>query len=292
MPGSQQGRQPLPELPGRRFVRQVQGQRGLAIIGAMHEMDSQTGAGGGLAQERADDAELVARIRAWGKELGFASIGIAGVDVSAATPWLMRWLELGRHGEMDYMAKHAALRAAPQELLPGTRSVISARLPYWPKAADAEQALADHRARLRLALCAWPRLSPDGASPRLQKLADRLRHESERRAPAEPFACRVFSDSAPVLESEFARQSGVAWRGKHTLTLTRTGSWHFLGEIYISLPLPADPPIDEHCGTCRRCLDACPTAAIVAPYEVDARRCISYLTIELRGSPFRSPCGR
>jgi epoxyqueuosine reductase len=237
-----------------------------------------------LAQERADDAELVARIRAWGQELGFASIGIAGVDVSAATPWLMRWLEHrparrdGLYGQTGGSARSAAGAAGGHPLGDfGSPAVL----------AEGCRCRADPcrpPARLRLALCAWPRLSLGGASHRLQKLADRLRHESERRAPAEPFACRVFSDSAPVLESEFARQSGVAWRGKHTLTLTRTGSWHFLGEIYISLPLPADPPIDEHCGSCRRCLDACPTAAIVAPYEVDARRCISYLTIELRGS--------
>jgi epoxyqueuosine reductase len=246
-------------------------------------MDPPAGADNGLAQEQTDYAELVARIRAWGQELGFASIGIAGVDVSAATPWLMRWLEHGRHGEMDYMAKQAALRAAPQDLLAGTRSVISARLPYWPEAADAEQTLADRR----LAYVSRYALGRDyhlTVRHRLQKLADRLRQESERMALAEPFACRVFADSAPVMESEFARQSGVAWRGKHTLTLTRTGSWHFLGEIYTSLPLPADPPMDEHCGSCRRCLDACPTAAIVAPYEVDARLCISYLTIELQGS--------
>jgi epoxyqueuosine reductase len=225
---------------------------------------------------------LVKQIKHWGVELGFAELGIARADVSAASPDLLRWLALDRHGEMDYMAKHAGLRTQPDALVAGTRSVISARLPYWPQAADSEQVLANGE----LAYISRYALGRDyhkSVRNRLQKLAERISEALRLQAPDMPFAYRVFADSAPVMEVEFARQSGVAWRGKHTLSLTRTGSWHFLGEIYTSLPLPPDAPIQTHCGDCTRCIDVCPTAAIVAPYEVDARRCISYLTIELAG---------
>jgi epoxyqueuosine reductase len=230
-----------------------------------------------------DTIALVKKIRAWGQELGFAEIGIASADVSAATPELLRWLALGRHGEMDYMAKHAGLRARPQTLVAGTLSVISARLPYWPRAADSEPVLADRELGY-IARYALGRDYHQTVRKRLQRLATRMQAELDLCGRGEGFAYRVFCDSAPVMEVEFARQAGISWRGKHTLALTREGSWHFLGEIYTTLPLPADAPVAEHCGTCRNCLDACPTGAIVAPYEVDARLCISYLTIELKGS--------
>lgn len=256
----------------------------------MQEKNSKTDKGETLARtaQNVDDngidfAALVTKIKHWGRALGFAELGIASADVSAATPELMRWLELGRHGEMDYMAKHAALRAEPQALVPGTLSVISARLPYWPQADDAEAVLADP-ALAYVSRYALGRDYHKSIRNRLQKLADRLRSEIESLGLVDGFAYRVFADSAPVMEVEFARQAGIAWRGKHTLALTRQGSWHFLGDIYTSLPLPPDAPVDEHCGDCRRCLDACPTQAIVGPYEVDARRCISYLTIELHGA--------
>ncbi len=252
----------------------------------MQEKNSTTGSTDPLEQrptEWATWALLVNKIKAWGQELGFAELGIGSADVSSATPKLMRWLELGRHGEMDYMAKHAALRAAPQALVPGTLSVIAVRLPYWPEAAAAEQVLTNDELGY-ISRYALGRDYHKTLRQRLQKLADRIAAEVQALGLPEPFAYRVFSDSAPVMEVEFARQSGIAWRGKHTLSLTRQGSWHFLGEIYTTLPLPPDQTVTEHCGDCRRCLDVCPTAAIVAPYEVDARRCISYLTIELQGS--------
>ncbi|HMW17305.1 MAG TPA: tRNA epoxyqueuosine(34) reductase QueG [Accumulibacter sp.] len=238
-----------------------------------------------------DYRELTRKIKHWGRELGFASVGIADVDVTAAVPRLQRWLALERHGEMDYMAKHASLRASPECLLAGVRSVISVRLPYWPAAADAHAVLAD-RQRAYVSRYALGRDYHKTVRQRLKRLGECLAEEVTQKmtqktagkAVGEPLLWRGFADSAPVLETEFASRSGTAWRGKHALTLTRQGSWHFLGEIYCNLPLPADAPIAEHCGDCRRCIEVCPTQAIVAPYEVDARRCISYLTIELGGS--------
>ncbi|MBS1229403.1 MAG: iron-sulfur cluster binding protein [Proteobacteria bacterium] len=249
----------------------------------MHKKNSDTGALAAVARGPVDWGALVKKIKSWGQELGFAELGIAGADVSAASPGLLRWLELGRHGEMDYMAKHAALRSEPPALVPATQSVISARLPYWPAAADAQAVLADGQLGY-ISRYALGRDYHKTFRLRLQKLAERIGQAVATSEADSSYAYRVFADSAPVMEVEFARQSGIAWRGKHTLSLTRSGSWHFLGEIYCTLPLPPDAPIAEHCGSCTRCIAACPTAAIVAPYEVDARRCISYLTIELPGA--------
>jgi epoxyqueuosine reductase len=174
---------------------------------------------------------------------------------------------------MDYMARHAALRADPQQLVPGTVTVISAAIDYLPAAE-----IPDDPQGAAISRYALGRDYHKVVRNRLQKLADAVADL------VGPFGYRVFSDSAPVLEVEFARQGGLGWRGKHTLLLSRAGSWRFLGEIYCDLALPADAPTAEHCGTCTACIDACPTGAIVAPYRVDARRCISYLTIELGGA--------
>ncbi len=185
----------------------------------------------------------------------------------------MQWLAQGRHGDMEYMARHGALRARPAELQAGTLRVISCRLPYF---SGTEPELSADQAQI--SRYARGRDYHKVVRSRLQQLCDRIAAEIG------VFAYRVFSDSAPVMEVELARKAGLGWRGKHTLLLDRSGSWFFLGEIYTDLPLPCDAPVEEHCGTCRRCIDACPTGAITAPYELDARRCISYLTIELKGA--------
>ena len=248
----------------------------------MHTKHSNTAAAAILPDDGVDGAALVRKIKRWGMEQGFSSIGIARADVSQASMRLERWLGLGRHGEMDYMAKHRELRARPEALVPHTVSVISARMPYWPQAAESARVLADKEAAY-VARYALGRDYHRKVRQQLQRLATRIGTELAAAQPGVPFSYRVFSDSAPVMEVEFAVQAGISWRGKHTLTLSRDGSWHFLGEIYTSLDLPTDAAVDEHCGTCSRCIEACPTSAIVAPYELDARLCISYLTIELHG---------
>ena len=229
---------------------------------------------------RQADLERIARdIRTWGRELGFAAIGVSDTELSAEETRLLAWLDKGRHGEMHYMARHGARRARPAELVPGTVRVITARLDYLPPgAAGAESVLADSR-RAYVARYALGRDYHKVMRRKLQRLADRIG------AAVGPFNYRVFADSAPVLEVALAARAGLGWRGKHTLLLTReAGSFFFLGEIYTDLPLAPTDAVSEHCGTCHACLDACPTGAIVAPYELDARRCISYLTIELAGS--------
>ena len=261
----------------------------------------------GIAPCVLDDAALAAlaaRIKAWGRELGFGAIGISDTDLSDAEAGLATWLEAGCHGEMDYMAKHGMKRARPAELVAGTRRVISARLAYLPGDTFAAGTPADgvpqpdwrarERARLDDPQAAVVSIYARGRDyhkvlrNRLQTLAERIEREIGA------FGYRVFTDSAPVLEVELAQKAGVGWRGKHTLLLQRdAGSLFFLGEIYVDIPLPADALTapgtapetpGAHCGSCTRCIAACPTGAIVAPYRVDARRCISYLTIELKGS--------
>ena len=218
------------------------------------------------------------RIRQWGRDLGFDAVAIAGTELDAEEARLMEWLGRGWHGEMDYMARHGERRARPAELVPGTLSVITARLNYTPAdARDADEVLADPE----LAFVSRYALGRDYHKvmrAKLQSLADRMTSEIG------PFHYRVFSDSAPVMEVSLAQRSGLGWRGKHTLLLSRdAGSLFFLGELFVALDLARDPPVTEHCGTCSRCIEVCPTQAIVAPYQLDARRCISYLTIEHHG---------
>ncbi len=226
-----------------------------------------------------DYASLATQIGDWGRALGFDAVGVSDADLAAEEVQLMNWLALGRHGEMDYMARHGARRARPADLVPGTLRVITARLNYWPEHAErAHDVLADPR-RGYVARYALGRDYHKVLRGRLAKLARRVEDA------VGPFGHRVFTDSAPVLEVALAAKSGLGWRGKHTLLLSReAGSYFFLGEIYTNLPLPVTPAVTAHCGTCSACIAACPTGAIVAPYEVDARRCISYLTIELKGS--------
>jgi epoxyqueuosine reductase len=229
-------------------------------------------------------AQIVSQIQDWGRELGFSQIGVSGVDLTDAEPGLMDWLARGFHGDMHYMASHGRLRARPAELHPGTVSVVTAAMDYLPASAPADwQAIEWQRLRRPdeavVSLYARGRDYHKVLRQRLQKLALRMS------AAYGPLGHRVFTDSAPVLEVELASRSGLGWRGKHTLALQRDGgSMFFLGEIFIDLPLPPTPPVSAHCGRCRACLDVCPTQAIVAPYRLDARRCISYLTIEHAGA--------
>ena len=226
-----------------------------------------------------DWAALAASIRQWGNDLGFEAVGVSDVDLAVEELRLLNWLDAGRHGEMHYMARHGSARARPAALVPGTLRVITARLNYWPVEASPARDVLDDSHRAYVARYALGRDYHKVLRGRLAQLAERIAGE------VGPFGHRVFTDSAPVLEVALAAKSGLGWRGKHTLLLTRdAGSYFFLGEIYTDLPLPVTPPVSAHCGSCTACLAACPTGAIVAPYELDARRCISYLTIELKGS--------
>ena len=224
-------------------------------------------------------SQLAAQIKSWGIELGFQAVGIAGVEMPQAEQRLLEWLAAGRHGAMNYMAKHGSKRAQPAQLLPGTLRVISARLDYQaPQARDSWEVMHDPESAF-ISRYALGRDYHKLMRQRLQQLADRMTESIG------PFQHRVYTDSAPVMEVELAQLAGLGWRGKHTLLLQREhGSWFFLGEIYTDLELPIDTPTDNHCGTCQACIDICPTRAIVAPYQLDARRCISYLTIELKDS--------
>jgi epoxyqueuosine reductase len=227
-------------------------------------------------------AGLRENIRRWGTDLGFDAIGFSGVRIAAAEENLRAWLAAGCHGEMDYMAAYETdagnKRARPSELVPGTASIITARMNYLPHAADALETLAAGD-RAFISRYALGRDYHKLLRARLQKLADRITSEIGQ------FSYRVFTDSAPVMEAALAQASGLGWRGKHTLLLDRdAGSWFFLGEIFTDLALAGDTPVTDHCGTCTACISACPTAAIVAPYRLDARLCVSYLSIELKGS--------
>jgi epoxyqueuosine reductase len=224
------------------------------------------------------DAGLVARLRGWATALGFSDLGVAGIDLEQAEERLLEWLAAGFHGEMDYLARHGTRRSRPADLVPGTLRVICVRMDYWqPDAADAKALLAQPE-RGYVARYALGRDYHRIMRPRLARLAERIGTEIA------PHGYRAFVDSGPVLEKPLAALAGLGWQGKHTNLISReAGSWFLLGEIYTDLPLPIGEPASGHCGSCRTCLDVCPTQAIIAPWVLDARRCISYLTIEQRG---------
>jgi epoxyqueuosine reductase len=223
-----------------------------------------------------DYSALAQRVKQWGLEVGFQAVGITDADLSAAEPRLLGWLDQGWHGEMEYMARHGALRARPAELKPGTVRVISCRMDYLN---DPAPAISAESEKASIARYARGRDYHKVLRARLQALCERIEREIGG------FGYRVFSDSAPVMEVELAAKAGIGWRGKHTLLLNRdAGSWFFLGEIYCDIPLPLDSEVANSCGTCERCIAICPTQAIRGPYQLDARRCISYLTIEHQSS--------
>src|SRR3989454_1913301 len=225
-----------------------------------------------------DFAALAATIKTWGRELGFQAVGIADTDLAVVEPRLAAWLERGFAGELDYMRKHGVKRTRPASLVPGTLRIISARMDYRPRATESWSVLADG-SKAFVSRYALGRDYHKVLRGRLRQLAKKIAGEIGE------FGYRVFTDSAPVMEVELARKAGLGWRGKHTLLIAReAGSFFFLRDIYTDLPLPLDAPVGEHCGSCTKCLDVCPTRALFAPHVVDARRCISYLTIELKGS--------
>ncbi len=226
-----------------------------------------------------DFAQLATNVKTWGRALGFQEVGISDTELTREELYLQQWLDSGYHGEMDYMARHGTARTRPGQLVPGTVRVITARLNYQPPTArDSWQTLEDPDAAF-ISRYALGRDYHKVLRGKLQALATHI--ETQIGA----FKYRVFTDSAPVMEVALARKAGLGWRGKHTLLLTReAGSWFFLGELYTDLPLPIDGQVSEHCGSCTKCIDICPTKAIIAPYTLDARRCISYLTIEHKGS--------
>lgn len=222
---------------------------------------------------------LAEQIKSWGIDLGFQQIGISDTDLSKAEEYLQNWLQQDRHGEMQYMAAHGLKRSRPSLLQEGTCSIISARMDYLPEIPVISEKILDNSTAAFISRYALGRDYHKLLRNRLQKLANKIS------ATIGPYGYRAFVDSAPVLEKAIAEKAGLGWIGKHSNLINRQdGSWFFLGEIYTNLPLPSDIAATNHCGRCQACLDICPTQAIVAPYQVDARRCVSYLTIELHGS--------
>jgi len=230
-------------------------------------------------QAETDFNQLAASIKEWGRELGFDDVGIAEPPLPDDEAHLLRWLQRGYHGGMHYMGRHGVKRARPAQLVPGTQRIIAVRLNYRPPHLDSDSEVLADSARAFVARYALGRDYHKVMRKRLQRLAERIQ------AHIGPFGYRAFVDSAPVLEKALARNAGLGWIGKNTLILNRqAGSYFVLGELFTDLPLPTDEPVTAHCGSCRACLDVCPTGAIVGPYQLDARKCISYLTIEHYGS--------
>lgn len=249
-----------------------------------------------------DYEQLLQQISQWSKELGFQQLGVSDIDLTEHDKHLNDWIAAGFHGEMDYMHKHGSKRSHPEQLVDNTCRVISVRMDYMPPDCELSDAVLDNPKLGFISRYALGRDYHKVMRKRLQKLSDRIKTEIGE------FGYRVFVDSAPVLEKALAEKSGLGWIGKHTnLINSKAGSWFFLGEVYTDLPLPLSSSVkpksinsnktdlndiepgnmgdsENHCGTCTACLDICPTKAIIAPYKVDARRCISYLTIELHGS--------
>ncbi len=229
--------------------------------------------------------ELATNIKQWGLELGFQQIGITNTHLTQYEPHFLAWLQKKFHGEMHYMEAHGSKRYRPDELVPGTIRIISARMDYLPPGTEIPKVLQNPSLGY-ISRYALGRDYHKLMRKRLNVLAKKIASHTDY---------RVFSDSAPVLEKPLAEKAGLGWIGKHTNLINRqAGSWFFLGEIFTDLPLPIDTPVKNHCGTCKACIEVCPTQAIIGPYELDARRCISYLTIELRGSipiEFRSMMG-
>ncbi len=224
-----------------------------------------------------DQSTLAEQIRQWSRELGFQQTGITDVDLSSAEHRLQQWLDKGFHGDMEFMARHGLKRSRPELLVEGTRSIISVRLDYLPEPHPRIEQVLKDPATAFVSRYALGRDYHKLMRNRLQKLANKIEQAIG------PFGYRAFVDSAPVLEKAIAEKAGLGWIGKHSnLINAKAGSWFFLGEIYTDLPLKSDPPAKNHCGDCTACLDVCPTRAIVAPYQVDARLCVSYLTIELK----------
>ncbi len=220
---------------------------------------------------------LARQIKQWGVEFGFQQIGITDTDLTLYEPRFLAWLNKNFHGEMGYMSAHGAKRYRPDELVPGTLRIISARMDYLPPNAKIREIL-QNKNKAYLSRYALGRDYHKLIRKRLQKLAEKIT------SVIDSFGYRVFTDSAPILEKPLAEKAGLGWIGKHTnLINSKAGSWFFLGELFTDLPLPIDSPVKNHCGTCAACIQICPTQAIIAPYELDARRCISYLTIELKG---------
>jgi epoxyqueuosine reductase len=236
-----------------------------------------------------DYESLKQDIKRWGTDLGFNQIGISGTDLKEAEARLSAWLAEGRHGDMDYMSRHGRRRSRPAELVPGTLRIISARMDYLPPLARSASKVLSSKSLGYISRYALGRDYHKVLRSRLARLARRIGDH------VGAYGHRAFVDSAPVLEKAVAAKAGLGWIGKHTNLLAQNaGSWFFLGEIYTDLPLPEDRPVSAHCGNCRACIDVCPTQAIVAPYQLDARRCISYLTIELKDSipvDLRRPIG-
>jgi epoxyqueuosine reductase len=229
------------------------------------------------AKKALNPEQLANDIRRWGQDVGFQQVGISDIDLSRAESRLQSWLAKGFHGEMEYMSRHGLKRSRPELLVPGTVSVIAARMDYLPGNAAPMAELLDHPSKAYVSRYALGRDYHKVLRARLRTLAQRIEEAIG------PLGHRVFVDSAPVLEKPLAEKAGLGWIGKHTNLINRgAGSWFFIGELYVDFELPPDTAESSHCGSCRECIDVCPTGAIVGPYEIDARRCISYLTIELK----------